>query len=547
MTIVFQQSMTQVSLSSGVSHVPNIAALPLGDTTIADWINFPGPSMAVSYQGNDSPWTDTSGVVLRRIANSTNVGNQAHPSGGSDKSIGMQYASAGPLISRAFGTSLDTYWVCISNPLDAANANYVFKYQRGVGFIPGSMFTLPLAGADSLPIAFSNYSGDTAHIVYMTNKGSTTIHRYDCNAQAYASNAVFAGANASIAAGGSRPGWLQTNWSGTHLVYMYAFDAPTFVCSLDMATGTITQHAPTTHFNEPKVMKGTTKVVTFCLGGSVAPTGRSFWFVAGNHVCAPDQSGSTQTHSNSGENTHYTFNADSSSMPIQVITPGTDPGSDGGAWGGSDTSKYGGGGTDVTTDTDNHPCMSWNQTGAGTNEYFCSITNYANPGIAGGKTTPGAWSVFSGSIYQSTVSFTSYYGNSSRGVTGVIVLSGGNYVSKLIGVGSTGAMTAGTFFWNGTTLYAWMADSSDPTGKVQLRAQAKLQETMGYIKQDGTERRRLCFTYRNDSNSDTGTGTGYYRDAYGNWSPDGLLAAWNCNFGVDAGPAYLMIAEVPST
>jgi len=511
--------------TANISGSPNIAALPLADNSIGDWNNFPGPAWATN-----SPWTDITGAVLRRLTSPTGVGSDSLAS----SYCGFEYASNGPLISRAFGTNADTYHMLLWVTGGPSSA-YVFDYQRGVGVLAGSLFVLPIGQQESLCSAFSMYPGDSPHILYISDRGSpSAIHRYNCQTRAYEPNAVFSGQSASVPAGGNTSGWLTMNWSGSHLVWMSPYASPTTISSLDIASGVRTDHAAGS-INEIKVQKGATKIVTYVAGGS---GGRRFWFVDTNVVTAAVSGNSTQTHSNCGESNYYIFNANDGNMPLNVYTPGSAPATDGGAWTGTETNLYGSGGGTQTFDSDHHPCMAWDQTGSGANEWYCIGVATTDAGQSD-KTSAAGWTLYSGNVYRTKVNYSTPYGAASIGVSAVITKTGSNYTGKLTMAASLAAIAAGQFWWDGTYCYAWMPTGVNPTGLVRLVAQPPLGESVGYVRATGTERRRLCFTYRNDNVYV------YGQDCYSNWSPDGKIVAFASNFGVPGGRTDLVCAEVP--
>ena len=590
------------------SVLPNVAALPIADTKIGNWTGFPGASWALN-----SAWTDTTGAVLRRLTNATNVGANTL----STSYAGMEYASSGPFISRPFGTNLDTYHVYLFCS-GAASVGYCFDYKRGVGVVAGSLFQLPILSTDNLAAMFSMYVGDSPHIIYLQDRPVSPapglLHRYNCASRAYETSNVFSGTNASIQSIpnlANEAGWLQSDWSGRKVLIQSPVTDPTTLSCLDLATGTridyngvgmgkttytftgnvgsatsgtLTASAPvgtiTVQFSS-----GDTRIMTVAAGGTsvswspalaavnitscysadvnemkvchgngrfVMVNGqtagwKAFWFLDSNfmtsHISGIPGTLSGQGHSNLGESSYYVWNGDDGNMPLQELTAGSAPGSDGGAWTGANTKVYNAGNGQQTQDADNHPSMSWVQYGAGANEWYCCSYADSNGGAAY-KTAATAWTVDSGNVYKTGVTFGGpQYGTPQRGVTGVITLTGTNYTGNLLPVASHAAVVPGTFWWDNanTLVYACMSANNNPTANVRLVSGGYLVEAIGYVKQDGSERRKLCFTYRNDNTYI------YNQDCYANWSPDGLVVFWNCNFGVPGGRTDLVAAEVPHT
>ena len=488
---------------SGSAGDPDLTLLPVAVSSIGDWSAFPGSSWALN-----TAFVDTTGVDLRRITNAT------YPAANSG--AGFVYATGGPRISRPHGVGSDQYWVLVN----VGTTAYCGKYTLGAGIDSSSWFAIP-AGGVNLEHCFSSKASDP-HILYIAN--GTTIHRYDVNARAYAANAVFAGANASISSGGASAGWLQQNWDGSRMVWQTPVTNPTAIHHLAVDAGTLTSYtgAVVADVNEPRIFKGTANVVTLVTNSDDA----AFWFVDTN-VATAVQTSLRGGHSESGESTYYSIDPDTAAEPLAVQTPGTAPAGDDGAWNGSRADRAG-----AWVAGNYHPSMAWDQTGASTSEYYC-IGAYSEV-----DATLGVFSVYSGAIYQSTVT-PGIYGGSTRGVVGVITVESTAYTGELVLAASLEAMIAGTYFYTGTTLYVWMPDSSDPTGKVVATTSAKFGRSIGYIRRDGTDARKLCHTYRQEDE------TTYASLTFANWSPDGKIVAFNSNLGTNSGRFDVVVAEVP--
>lgn len=295
---------------SGSAGDPDLSLLPVAASSVGDWVNFPGTSWALN-----TVFEDTTGVDLRRITNAT------YPAANSG--AGLIYASGGPRISRPHGVGSDQYWLLVN----VGTTAYCGKYTLGAGIDSSSWFAIPAGGA-GLEHCFSSKASEP-NILYIAN--STTIHRYDVNARAYAANAVFAGANASISSGGSTAGWLQSNWDGTRLVWITPYVTPTAIHHLDVDTGTLTSYTGTMigDVNDIRMAKGSTKVVAIATDANEA----LFWFVDTNRTTAVDSS-TRAGHSESGETTYYSIDPDIGTEPLAVHTFGASPASDGGAWAG---------------------------------------------------------------------------------------------------------------------------------------------------------------------------------------------------------------------
>lgn len=259
-------------------------------------------------------------------------------------------------------------------------------------------------------------------------------------------------------------------------------------------------------------------------------------------------------HADAGARVQYTVNPQgilfAAVKTLQSYSIGTAPGADGGSYTGTVTTLMG---TNAATDIDNgsadgHFNMTWDQSSATVgNEWTLKDSN--------GDLYPastGTWTNTSGSIWQTTVTFDSHFLQSSRGVVGVLITngtagSGGKYLGNLTAAASLAAMTAGTYFVSGTTLYVWMPDSTQPntttTNHVLVSSAALSTWFNVYFKEDGSDARILCPTYSltNDGESI------YLNEPFVNSSPDGLVAFFNSDLGTYDGFVDLIAAELPTS
>jgi hypothetical protein len=442
----------------------------------------------------------------------------------------MSYGTGGPRISRPWGPSLNKYWLILW--LQGIGTRFV-AYERGVGIDDTTWRTAPVADAGNLYYAF----GFEPHICYVSNGGSD-IRRYNVNTEEYEADDVFTGANASISSGANNAGWLQTSWDGTRLVWQAPFSGPTLIGHIDLVSGARTTYngAELSNVNEPKMLKGTSLVVPLATETSLW----EFWFVTENRVTASG-TGTRSGHSDSGGSVAFSLDPDYAEYPANTTTTGTAPASDGGAWNGSRTDIIDAGGEAVIVSTDSYPASHWDQTGNATE--WMPVAEIGVGGGNGVRHTQGTWSVHSGSIYVCTITLNSNYGASTRGVNAVEVIDGSsNIIGRLDRVASTGEMTAGTFYWNSGSnqLYAWMADSSSPSGKLLVYGRAKLDGAIGYVRMDGGDVRKLCYHFTRTNTADYNT-----QRVRANWSPDGRLCCFSTTFGVASGRSDLIVAEVP--
>jgi hypothetical protein len=603
----------------GASAVtPNIAALTSASLASAPWSSFLSATGGYSSWAINTAYSDPNGGTLRRLTNRSTVGS-------TDLCV-MEYGDGGPRISQALGGGY--YWFTFLVGTSSTKNPYFAKYKLGSGIVAGSVTAQPAINNGNLGSVFSQLPGEE-NILYIANQGSTTIHRYDCSAAAYASNSVFSGANASLDCGVSSPGWMQASWDGTQIVFQAPFNGPTAVFSLNPSTGVLTsytgsatsqiiQHGTCTGAtsntltnsgaswnttpgngqwdgatltmtsgvaNGQSLVVNSNTATVLSLASSFSSTPSSGdtyilynvnevhmmksggvvflednnsecslpypWFPLSGNKCAAAV-GITASqyggHSACGATNLYTLNPNGTYRVLNEFTPGSAPASDGGAYNGSQTNYWGTSATtepeDGTGQNGSHPNTSWNQAGAGTSEWWL---NSATDELYNGNTF-GSWSVYSGSIYQATITFA----NSTwqgRGVVGVLnwngtVGSGSQITGHLTQAGSLGAMTAGTFYWNGsTTLYVWLSDGSNPSGKVIAVSNALATSRIAYYKQDGSQIKILCWTW----NETQDTQANYYHNPYGNASPDGLFVLFNSDLGTYSGYSDIVAAELPTT
>lgn len=584
--------------------VPAITSLSVGASAVGDWNNFPGAAMVIN-----TAFADSTGARLRRVTNATYpvaANAQAfmdYASGGPRISTvhqdGATYwitACCGNSVyaakyTRGVGVDSSTWRAlpvatagnlqyCFSVKsgeyhivyLAVANGNEIRRYNLNTqAYETTAVFTganaATSSGGGNPGWLQSSWDGD--RLVWMAPYTVPAPYTFTANAATdiVTNNSLATGVRVQLTTTGTLPAGLSlaTNYyiisvdssqaklatslanaiagvaidittagSGTHTL-----TACINLNHLTVSTGTLITYncAPGTVLNDIRMVRGTTRVVAGASNNNLA----MFWFVDSAKLTA-EGAGTRAGHSECGETLYYSFDPDSASFPLAKQTAGSAPASDGGAWGGSRTDTWNAGSGAQLNDDDQHPNMSWNQTGAGTAEWYCFD---AGDIVSKDRVTANSWSIDSGAVYQTAVTFnTPQYGSYSRGVTGVLVWngttgSGSQITGKLALAASRAAMTAGTFYWNGTTLYAWMLDSTTPSGKTILKAPALLSESLGYAKADGTDSRRLCFMYRETQD------TTYSHRGFASWSPDGKLAMFNSNLGTYSGRVDVIVCEVP--
>jgi hypothetical protein len=594
-------------LYSGMT--PNIAALPNAASAVAPWTTFLAATNGKSWALNTA-YTDNTGAVLRRLTNRSTLGVGSG-------SFCMEYGEGGPRISQPLGGG--QYWVAFINTVSATL--YIGKYQLGTGFVSTFTAAAQVTGGN-LGSVFSQLPGEQ-NILYLANEAGQTIHRFDCSLNAYASNAVWNGTNASISCGVTGPGWMQSSWDGTRIVFQANWAGnPTKVFCLNPSTGTMLTYsgsvtspvmivggsvssATTTSITDTTrswytvyggqlvngtltftsgVNNGTTRTITSCgtdtlnfsaLGTACSPgdtynvsavnelhmlkgsTNVVFlldnnpgiepgyaWFPASGVVTQPYGTalGVYGGHCDAGAANLYTMDPNGTYDVMEEYTPGTAPGSDGGAWTGSQTNYWGTSAATAPDTTAAHWNTSYAQPGAGALEWAMR----GSDGEQYNNNTANGWSVYSGSIYETTVSFLTS-GQATRGVVGVLLWNGtvgqgSQYTGNLPLASSLGAMTAGSYYWNGTTLYVWLAAGGSPSGKVIISANALQTASIALYQNNGSTIKRVCWIY---SVADDGYAN-YYNTDMANLSPDGLFGIYNCDLGDWDGNVDLVSFELPS-
>lgn len=163
----------------------------------------------------------------------------------------------------------------------------------------------------------------------------------------------------------------------------------------------------------------------------------------------------------------------------------------------------------------------------------------------------GAWTLVSGNTYSAIVDFSPNYAKPTIGITAVLQYTGAAgseaLTNTLTSVGSLGAVTAGTYYYNsGTqTLYVWQVGGGTP--KLRLYAGAGNLMGLAFFRADGGDSRLLCHHGNDLWLGFTGSKTTYDRYAFGTWSPNGLAVLFRSTFGVNSGRSDWYLAIAPET
>ena len=177
-----------------------------------------------------------------------------------------------------------------------------------------------------------------------------------------------------------------------------------------------------------------------------------------------------------------------------------------------------------------HRADQWIQADASTKQWYL-YSDYQD-GVVG----LGGWTLSSGNIYSTTVGFD--WTESSVGIREVDQLSGSNPVRTLSQASSLGAMTEGSFYWDGSRLYVWVVGGGSPAGKVAATANSNIHNGIAFIRVDGSEMRLIAHTYS--------LASGYWTTPRATVSPDGTVVMWTSDMGVSGGRGDVFVAEVPS-
>lgn len=575
----------------GPSGSPNISALPSGNNDIADWNNFPGVTWALN-----APFTDVTTAVMRRITNPTTPVSNGY--------VAPEYANGGPRISMPFGAGLDKYWLLVNvagTPYVVTYQRGVGSDAASWRAVPGGSGSIAQAFSRKASEPHIMYIQISSEI----RRYNVNTQAYEANAVFTGANAAIAAGGAS--GGWMQISWdgdrlvYQTPVGGPTAVHHV--DLPTGV----RTTYTGTMIANVNELKMLKgparvvvlVMNNDDAAFWFVDANKATaadPTTRS-----GHSDAGYDKFYSWDPDSGAMPLAIHTVGAAPSVDGGAWTGTRTDVYGDGGAgqfvlggthpsmnWddGSAGANEYlfcdydnqavllGGGGTATagaaTTLTDSGKAWATDQwkgyrlvftdDAAGLASSHVIITGNTatqltfTPAVASvpaGQTygflqdgiAANSWSVDSGAVYKSTVTFNySGYGAASRGVTAVLVKTAGKYTGKLTLAASRIAMTAGSFYYDSgtSTVYVWLADSSTPVLKTQLMAPPKTSQSLCYAKQDGSSVKRLCYSYRNDQDDQ------YEHMQFGNISTDGKIAFLSSNLGDSTQfRVDIVVVEVP--
>ena len=510
-----------VPLAGVLGSLPSLTALPTANRQLPQWTTYAGLGIAASAAG--ASYTDpTTGVKIWKLTSSTVPaanGNMAHA-----------YASGGLHISGPWGASSDHYTMYVLNST-VANG-YLLDFSRTGG--PTNYRAAPWD--HDLRYTFS-YNPATPQIAYYINTSGHVV-RYDTGLMAEAPNATFpsGGKDLSATIGTGAFEHFQTGVDERWFIVLNA--AGNTVFAWDSQQDTILSCSTTRigavrsmGLDEPHFEKDGRYV--FIKGGSYVTANlfnQMVWdlqndklsdVVAGwsHDDCLRSIATGFDPQPSSGPQTYF--------IPVPVTVEKQNIGSQT-IW--ATDSQF--------SSQDSHRSGQWtDQPGSGTGQYVLYSSECPE-----GARTPGSWSLDSGSVYKGTVGY--QYEQSVTGIQDVLQLdsTGTTIAARLTMAASRVAMTAGTAFISGTTLYVWRTDNAAPdssTHKVVAMIPGKIHDGIGFAKLDGTDNRLLAHHYSFNPPAD------YWTQSHATIARDGRLAMFTSNMGTSGGRHDVFLIEVP--
>lgn len=161
-------------------------------------------------------------------------------------------------------------------------------------------------------------------------------------------------------------------------------------------------------------------------------------------------------------------------------------------------------------------------------------------GYEDGPVSTGGWSLHSGSIYSTPVSF--IYEQAVSGVQSVrqFVAGDGSRVQRQLSKASSiAAMSDGSFYFDAAAdrVYVWAQGGGSPAGRVSLRAPGKAHDAIAFVRLDGSETRLLAHHYS--------VNPGYDASPKATLSPDGKLVMFTSNMNDSDARNDVFVVEVP--
>lgn len=491
----------------GGSGTPDLSQLPAANRLVPDYAWYEANTVR-SLSAGQSYTDPVSGVTVWRATDRSSLGGNTR--------VVHSYAETGPMISQRLPNG--RYRLLLNK--NASGVTHMIDFERGVGFTNARAASVTL-GADTCQ-AFSTKAGEE-HILYYLSGES--IKRFDTDTNADAASGIFPVDLSSLSGSGS-----VVQLSVDHDFAWMTCQQGSYAYGVKLSDGSKIEYT-NTPFDEVRLAKtggyaayirSDETWVLWNLNANTQNTSPSG--VYGSHR-GGIRGGFIGKNPNDGSYPRWRFEAATNTQ----TTYGTQPNS--GASG------------------DGHPAGHWIQPAASFSTQYCLFSGYGD-----GAQTEGTWTNHSGNIWYCTPSTS--YGGGTIGVRSVVEhdFSVTNIVRgkrQLTSVGSIGAMSAGTFYWDSGTgrCYVWRSDSKALTasdGKCRVFTVGLMHQGIYFERVDGADFRLLCHDYT--------MLTGYFGGDY--WSlpkatisPDGLVVMFTSNMnnqsttGTDVLDVW--VAEVP--
>jgi hypothetical protein len=419
------------------------------------------------------------------------------------------YSEGGPFISREWGDEMHTICHIYEN---GGGARYCVDFQHGVGT---SNWRASPAG--ELEWAFS-YNENTPQIGYYIGATDGIIYRYDTAGDSAAPSGNFPKTTGITGAAT----WFQIDVNDRWMVWakgdtVAAYDA--------VGDSVIVQDAGAWGaFDEPHIDRDGGYVLI--LVGTSSGLQHRLWNLSTGAV---DSLTWYSQHPAGVRGYFVSYNSDGTN---EADATRYDPSDTTGTVIYDQQTQWIGG---------HHRAGQWDQGVSTTAQYILQVSEANGSNQFANWVTATSWDVASGDTYCSaSLTYTSGYELSSVGVNAVYQYSGNQIDSTLTSVGSIGAITRGTFFYDsvGDSLCVAVNGGGTPSGKVYMQAAYDASDGIVLSKLDGTDQRLLVHHYGIDEGV-------YNQQIHATLSVDGHLVMFKSRMNDSDGRVDVMVAEVP--